>query len=333
MRLKDVWQWGLAAVLAGSTAVYGAIPAAPGVLNFLEGQTQLNGEKLSEASVGSAQMQDGNTLTTTDGRAEILMSPGVFLRLGRNSELQMISSSLLNPTAQLTKGNALVEAASLKKESGITILVGNSQTVLMKKGLYRFNADNNSLAVYDGKARVTENGRSIDVKGGHETTLSGPLASRKFDKDATERQDTLYAWSKLRSEYLSEASASSAHTYIVDGGWYGSGWYWNPWYRTYAWLPGSPYFYSPFGLPYYSPWAFGFYGPGYYGVRPRGLDRDRGHDFDRERPHTYPPAVHPGFQQREFVPRGTFHQGMNPGFGRGFEHAGPGFGHFGGGRR
>jgi hypothetical protein len=272
MRLEKLWRWGLTTVLAGSAALFAAVPAGPGVVNFVEGQASIDGRGISGKSVGDAQLQRGDVLQTTDGRAEILLSPGVFLRIGRNSQLRMDSTDLLDTRVALERGSAMVEADNLHKEGAIRIADAGSMTTLMKKGIYRFSADTPSVAVYDGKAQVMENDRVVEVKSGHEVNLTAPVKSTKFDKKATEEHDDLYAWSKLRSEYLSEASAATARTYVVNnwGGWYGAGWYWNPMFSTYAWLPGDPVFYSPFGWCYYSPFAYTtgiLYAPGYYGYR------------------------------------------------------------------
>ena len=281
MRLKKLWRWGLTAVLAGSVALFAAVPAGPGVINFVEGQASIDGRAISGKSVGEAQLQRGDVLQTADGRAEILLSPGVFLRVGQNSSVRMMSTDLLDTRVALERGSALVEADELHKEGAIRVQDAGAQTTLLKKGLYRFSADTPSVAVYDGQAQVMENDKVVEVKSGHEVALTAPVAAKKFDKNVLESNDSLYAWSKLRSEYLSEASATTARTYVVNnwGGWYGPGWYWNPGFSTYAWLPGDPVFYSPFGWGYYSPFAYttgllylpgGYYAPGRYyrGVRP-----------------------------------------------------------------
>ena len=291
MRVDKFWRWGLAAVFAGSTALLAAVPAGPGVVNFVEGQASLDGQTITGKSVGEAQLQRGDVLQTADGRAEILLSPGVFLRMGQNSSVRLVSPDLLDTRVALERGSALVEADQLHNESRIRVEDQGSETTLLKKGLYRFNADAPSVAVYDGKAQVTENDRVVEVKSGHEVNLSGPLTNQKFDKKASETSDPLYSWSKLRSEYLSEASAATARTYVVNnwGGWYGSGWYWNPWFHSYAWLPGDPVFYSPFGWGYYSPFAF--VGPGYY-YAPRYYGGTR-----------YYGGVRPGLGGRAVTPR------------------------------
>ena len=257
MRLSTFRRWGLAALFAGTSALFGAVPAAPGVVNFVEGHVTLDGKPLSGSSVGSAWVQQDQTLDTAQGRAEILLTPGVFLRVGENSSVRMISPSLTDTRVQLLRGSALVEAAQLHDQNDIRILDDGAQTALLKKGLYRFNADTDSVAVYDGKAKVMAGDESVELKRGHEVSFSGPLVEHKFDRKKSEAADPLYAWSQLRSDYLSGASAATSRTYVVaNSGFFGNGWYWNPYWRTYAWLPGDAVFYSPFGYGYYSPYAF-----------------------------------------------------------------------------
>jgi hypothetical protein len=183
------------------------------------------------------------------------------------------------------------------------VLDDDAQIALLKKGLYRFNADRDTVAVYDGKAKVYEGDESVEVKGGREVTLNGNLKPRKFDKKATEEADPLYAWSKLRSRYLSEASEASARTYVINNyDFPGAGWYWNPWYGAYAFLPSDPLLYSPFGWGYYSPLAFYgpyFYGPTYYRYSPR-FPVGRGHAI--RPPARQSPGINPGL----VTPRGSF---------------------------
>lgn len=312
MRLEKFRRWGMAAIFSTAAAAFAAVPAAPGIVNYVEGQTTLDGRSITTQSVGTAQLQPGQMLETANGRAEVLLSPGVFLRVGQNSAVRMVSPDLLDTRVELARGSALVEADQLHDEGRIRIQDNGATATLLKKGLYRFSADTPSVAVYDGKAQVMADDKTVEVKGGREVSLSGPLTVQKFDKKSTEERDPLYAWGKLRSQYLSDASASTAQIYVNSPGWYGAGWYWNPMWRTYAWLPGDPVFYSPFGFGYYSPFAFVgpgyYYGPTYYRVRPHVV-----------RPGGFRGGYHGGFGGSAVVPRiggGTFHSGINPGMGR-----------------
>jgi hypothetical protein len=134
-----------------------------------------------------------------------------------------------------------------------------------KKGIYAFNADRPEVAVYDGKAEVQTDDRTVDVKKGKELPLAAGavLKPQKFDRNQT---DDLMSWSKLRSQYMAEANAASAQTVVVDnpGWWAGTGWYWNPWYSTWAFVPGNGFLYNPWGYGFYSPTYFYYNPPLYY---------------------------------------------------------------------
>ena len=139
---------------------------------------------------------------------------------------------------------------------------------LTKEGVYDFSADLQVVRVYEGRAIVTQGDQHVDLKTDRQVALNQPLKSQKFDRGAVENSDPLYAWSKLRSEYLSDATASTAQTYLVDGGsWYGAGWYWNPYWAMYSFIPGDGFFYNPFGFGLYSPLYAGLYGGRFYGGR------------------------------------------------------------------
>ena len=66
----------------------------PGMVNYIEGQAAIDGQPVNQNSVGSAQLQAGQSLATQSGRAELLLTPGVLLRLDGNSAVQMNSPDL-----------------------------------------------------------------------------------------------------------------------------------------------------------------------------------------------------------------------------------------------
>jgi hypothetical protein len=230
----------------------------------LEGAASIDGRTLSAKGVGSEELDRGQVLETSQGKAEMLLTPGVFLRMGDDSAVRMISPGLTDTRVELVRGHALVEATDVLKGNNIQIVDAGSVTRLLKNGLYAFNAAPAKVAVFDGKAEVERDDRTVTVKGGHELDLSSGSRARKFDKKVAEREDPLYLWSSVRSEYLAEASLASARTYVVEPDlWMGAGWYWNPWFSAYSFIPGDGIFYSPFGFGYYSPW-FAYRAPVFY---------------------------------------------------------------------
>jgi hypothetical protein len=225
-------------------------------------------------------------LATTAGKAEMLLTPGVFFRLGDNSSATMISPNLTDTEVQLVRGDAIVEVTDLHRENNLRVIEDGKSTQLVKNGLYDFDADRDTVRVFDGQAVVQDGNEEVKIKGGHEVSLNDePLKTRKFDKKSLETTD-LYRWTSLRSSYLAEANADAARTYVVGGpGWFGDGWYWDPWFSAYTFIPGDGIFYSPFGWGFYSPGvAYGapyFFGGRYY------------HHFGRDY-HAWGPGYHYG---------------------------------------
>ena len=258
-------QWkrfGLMAVFSAGLGL--ASTGVPGTVNYVEGQVAINGEQLNSKSAGSALVDRDQVLETNRGKAEILLTPGVFLRVGDNSEVRMVSPELTNTQVAVLRGEAMVEVMQLYKDNNVRVLENSASTLLEKNGLYAFDADRARVAVYDGKARVFSGDQELELKKGHEAYVGGPLRSQKFNRD---EHDSLYAWSNLRSEYLSEASAQSARTIVVNNGFYGPGWYWNPGWSMYSFIPGDGFLYSPFGWGFYSP-VYVYSAPGYFYHRP-----------------------------------------------------------------
>lgn len=249
-----MWLSGSALLLA--TSAWAAVPAHPGMLNYVEGQARIAGQTVTPSNVGTADVGEGQVIETGRGKAEILLTPGVFLRLGENSAVRLDAAGLTDTRVAVLGGKVLVEADNLRKQNNIRVLDGTAVARLEKDGIYAFAANPGLVQTFDGKVQVTDNDRSIDLGKGHEAVLqSAQLQSQKFDRKEAEK-DPLYQWSKARSEYLAEANIQSAQTLIVNnGGWYGGGWYWNPWFSSYAWVPGDGMFWSPFGYGFYSPFT------------------------------------------------------------------------------
>jgi hypothetical protein len=267
--MNRVWQ-ASARILTGifATAVCAmpqayTISARPGVVNYVEGSALLNGEPVSASKLKSTFLNANDTLSTEAGKAEVLLTPGVFLRIGENSEIRMVSPSLTDIQLQLERGEAMIEVDDLLKDDRLIVLNHGGTVEIQKTGLYRFAADPTPTAsVMDGKAEVTMGDRKVSLGKGKLTVIDAALKTEKFD---TKKEDDLYAWSNVRSEYAAAASYQAAKNVSTNsydsGGWgglgfgggYGPGWYWNSGFNSWAWLPMNAAFYSPFG--------YGFYGP------------------------------------------------------------------------
>src|SRR5579872_6213670 len=173
---------------------WGAVPPQLGTINYIEGQASINGQPLGENSAGAAKLMAGQSLSTQNGRAEVLLTPGVFLRISHNSTVDMLSPELVNTILSLQRGRALVEVAYIRPENNIRINVNGANAQFMKPGLYDIDADRGQIRVFDGKAAVQTNGQRIEVKGNHQLILNAPgkLKAQNFDKNND--QDDFYRW-------------------------------------------------------------------------------------------------------------------------------------------
>jgi hypothetical protein len=253
---------------AVSTPLWADTPAArPGTVNYVEGQAATGGQSLDAKSAG-VEIGEGNSVTTLNGKIEVLLTPGVFLRLGENTSVRLIAARLTDTQIQLDQGHAIIEVDQLFPENHLRVLQAGFAIDVQKKGLYDFDAAGNQVRIIDGEAVATNGSHRIELKGGHELNLiaNGDLKAHGFDKRTAEGD--LYNWSRLRSSYLAEANIGEARVYAGGPGFFGAGWYWNPWYSAYTFIPGDGFFYNPFGWGFYSPffvYRAPFFGFGYYG--------------------------------------------------------------------
>jgi len=184
--------------------------ALPGTVNYVEGQVSINGNPLNSKQDGSIQVQPNQNLMTANGHAEMLLSPGIFVRSGNNSDIRLVSNGLANPAIEVVRGEAMVEVDQKAVDAQIDILEHGATASILKDGLYRFDSNQNSIEVIDGKLRVTEDGKTKELGKGREVVANGaPLKTVGFDRKA---EDDLFRWSSVRSAYLAEANMSTART-------------------------------------------------------------------------------------------------------------------------
>ena len=148
------------------SGVWAAIPAHPGILNYVEGQARIDGQTVTPKSIGTAEVEPGQVLETGKGKAEILLTPGVFLRLGDNSAARLDADGLTHTSVELLQGEALVEADDLHTQNNIQVTEKNATTTLDKNGIYEFKADPGQVSVYDGKATVSEADKHVGPEEG-----------------------------------------------------------------------------------------------------------------------------------------------------------------------
>jgi hypothetical protein len=286
--------WTLGMLAAGSACAQYVISSHSGVLQYVEGRAFL-GDKPVEPKFGQfPDIKENQEFRTEAGRAEVLLTPGVFLRLGENSSIKILSNRLTDTRVEVLTGSAMIESDEIPKDNAIELVYKGNSVRLQKQGLYRLDTEPASFKVYEGEAVVRDASGQLTLKGGKGTNLAGVLMAENFDRKDQD-QDALYRWSDRRASYVAKANVASAAS--VGGGGYGysgygfgglgfggygyngfgynsgflGGWAFNPVFGMYTYLPYSGFGYSPFGYSYYSPvtvaYAPGYGGGGYGGGR------------------------------------------------------------------
>lgn len=217
--------------------------------------------------------------TDWDGRVEILLNPGSYLRLGGNSEVELLDNSLANLEVKLLRGTAIVEATGADGlELNIGISTPHARLAIVRQGLYRLNvvpADATELIVRKGRVILSDS--HMKVKGGNKVIFSATnVTVAKLTSEEKKNKDEVENWSKQRAETVAKANRkitngmlNTAFASFDPRFPYGTGqplglWFFNSRLNCYTFLP---FFYgwgSPYGGWYstaiYSPYVHGLYG-------------------------------------------------------------------------
>jgi len=237
------------------------ISAKAGGVNHVEGTVSIaRKDGKSGYLLKSDFVEIGDRVSTgADGKAEILLNPGSFVRLGGNAEFEFVSTDLENLQLKLAGGSAIFEVYA-DKEFKVTLDLPNADIELTKSGVFRVDvlADGSGkISVWKGVVEIEgtqiKSGRTAIVRG----KSLGNLA--KFDRDS---KDALDIWSNLRAKEASAINkrlqrnaltASLLDAYNL-GGWnmfstFGV-WVFDPFSRRWCFLPFGQGWRSPYGYGY-----------------------------------------------------------------------------------
>ena len=220
-------------------------------------------------------LQTGDSVKTdSDGRVEMLLNPGSFLRLGENSEFELTDSSLDNLEIRLLRGTAIVEATGADDSHlQINISTPHTKIAIVRRGLYRLNVvpgDNTELIVRKGRVMLDK----TKIGGGNKVVFSADnFLVAKMQKADKKRWDSLETWSEERADTIAEANQKirrrevSAIMASARDRWFNTAfsaatpgfWYFSSRYSCYTFIP----YYGGWGSPYGSSYSSAFF-PGYY---------------------------------------------------------------------
>ena len=198
----------LGILLAGTVPAWSqyVVSARAGTINYIRGQVSVDGQALQRSPTSFPMLHEGQVLGTGAGRAEILLGPGVFLRLAEHGTLLMLSTRLDDAQVEVQQGTALVEVVDIVKDSDVHILLGRTRTGFKGMGLHRFAADSNELRVFGGHAEVFAGDQKVEAGRGRLVHLGDTLAVSRFDP---RQRDGLLQWAARRSFFLFRSNATA----------------------------------------------------------------------------------------------------------------------------
>jgi hypothetical protein len=187
------------------------ISARSGLVNFFEGVVFLDGQPLARKSGTFPRMREGSTLSTQGGRAEVLLTPDTYLRIGEDSGIRMISNAIDDTQVELVSGSSILDSARAPEGVFVKIVFRESTIRILKPGHYRMDAEPAQLRVYEGEAEVTRNngsgsGDPVTIESSQLMPLDGAPVVRRF----TEGSDGLLdVWSEERGSLIASNLTNS----------------------------------------------------------------------------------------------------------------------------
>lgn len=242
---------------SGAVLAQNAISTKAGTINSADGDVYI-GDQLYIPKINEIKnIPEGEVFRTAEGRAEVLLTPGSFLRMPEATSFKLEKNSLSYVVVQVVRGSVLLEVTELLPDNHIRIKVADAALSPLKAGLYRIDAEPTPrIRVFEGEAEVQINDDRQVMKGGRELLASGGTwVAAKFDSKET---DGLYRWAKRRSEYIAMANRSSARSSFAGSGPWSDclgRWAFNSYFGTMTYVPCANTMFSPFGYAYYTPYT------------------------------------------------------------------------------
>jgi FecR-like protein len=251
------------------------ISAKAGGINAITGQASVHSKGESDwqqLSITDDLNAGDRVRTDYDGRVEILLNPGSYLRVGGDSEVELSDNTLSNLELRLLRGTAIVEATGANDlELNINISTPHTKLSIVKQGLYRLNVvpgDATELIVRKGRVILSDT--HTKVKGGNKVVFSATnVTVAKLTKEEKKQQEEVDLWSKSRAQELAKANQRITDrmlnsAFATFSGFYDPFarhslglWFYNSRWGCYTFLP----FYYGWGSPYGSSYSTSIYNP------------------------------------------------------------------------
>lgn len=220
-------------------------------LSFVSGDVQINrgGNSSWEQAIANMPIEQGFTIGTNDGRAEVEFEDGATIWIAENTLVQFTELALSDGgrISHLTIAQGtLTASASLKSGDSFTLTAGQVQASVAKRAMFRMDAfrDGASISVLSGSVEANSPaGAKLVPKG--ETFAFSTKAPDLAALRQNPKPDSWDSWVNNRQRYGQSAAAQSPY-FSNSSFTYGMGDL--SAYGNWGYFPGYGYGWQPFGM-------------------------------------------------------------------------------------
>lgn len=221
---------------------------------------------------------EGDRLGTTDGRAEVYLGKGNYIRLDKETKIDFLNLPKKDDDLiqiRLWAGNVYLSVKSLEEEKNIEVHTSDVSIYLLDKGLYRIDVKDKEtdIFVFEGMVEAAGEDGSVLVKDSQQLEVSNARFASSPTQFSSVAEDSFDQWSenresttrkRLAKTYLPEELEDFEQELALYGEWiyispYGYVWVpggvdpsWRPYYYgRWTWLPLCGWTWIP-----YEPWGW-----------------------------------------------------------------------------
>jgi len=246
-RASAFWILGLVVALTLPAGGQSVISTHSGTVHFFEGAVYLGDQPLQSHLGKFTSIPQGGELRTVEGRAEVLLTPGVIIRIGERTTIRLLANQLSDTRVELLAGSVIVDSSEPAPGTLVTLLYKNWSTSFPEQGIYRIDSEPPCLWVFQGKAEVSAGNKdgAILVGQGMDMPFAPVLVPSRF---VDHPRDALSIWAEGRRQSISADNTIAAN--IQDPASIAAS---NPMVDSFTYFP-------MLGLPSLGPSSSGIYG-------------------------------------------------------------------------
>jgi len=253
-------------------------------LNFLTGKAYIQraADLGYEEVVVNMPISEGDRLGTTDGRAEIYLGKGNYIRLDKDTKIDFLNLPKKGydlVRIRIWSGNVNFNIKSLEEEKNIEIHTSDVSIYVLDEGVYRIDVRQNKeteIFVFEGMVEAAGETGSVLIKDEQRLEVSNARFTSRPTRFFAVAEDSFDRWSehrdsKIRKQLAEAYLPEELEDFEQELAEYGD-WVYIPPYG-YVWVPGGvdpdwrPYFYGRWTwlslcgwswIPY-EPWGWATY--------------------------------------------------------------------------